>query len=87
MAFTRWWMTTAKCIGELRTSALKFISRRLVALAAEVACLNFGLGCRSYRALNLACRLAQVGCAYPCRHFHLGGLASWDFWIACADLP
>ena len=36
--FTRLWMTTAKCIGigELRAGALKFISRRLFGVVAEI---------------------------------------------------
>ena len=36
MVFTLWWMTTAKCIGELRAGALKFISRRLLEVVAEI---------------------------------------------------
>ena len=36
MVFTRWWMTTAKCIGELRAGALKFISPRRLGVVAEI---------------------------------------------------
>ena len=34
--FTRWWMTTAKCVGELCAGALKFISHRLLGVVAEI---------------------------------------------------
>ena len=34
--FTRLWMTTATCIGELRAGVLKFISRRLLGVVAEI---------------------------------------------------
>ena len=34
--FTRWWMTTAKCVGDLRAGALKFISRRRLRVVAEI---------------------------------------------------